>query len=96
MSTQPNTSIAIHCNRHDVEIEVDHAQDLDCDWFTICFSLDALVYLNADQAAALAQSLLDALQDHDGLVAERNRLNADASEQSQADEGTVSGLNSSL
>jgi len=105
MSKHPNTHIAIHCNRHDIEIEVDHAHELDYDWFTICFSLDALVYVSYEQTAALAQSLLDALQDHDLKVAEAernepnrllNRLNAEASEQAQADEGTVPGLGTEL
>ena len=103
----PNTNISIHCNRHDVQIEVDHAFELENDWFTICFSLDALVYVSYEQAAGLAQSLLNALQDHDlkvkdhdakvEAIKKRNALNAAASEESQGDDpAETPGLNSEI
>ncbi len=95
-NSEPNINVTIHCNRHDIEIEVDHAHELDNDWFALTFSLDVIVYLNAEQTAALAQSLLNGLQDHNELVKERNSLNSEASELAQADEGTVPPLGTEL
>jgi hypothetical protein len=96
MSDRPNTNITIHCDHHDVEIKVEHARLLADDWYCVQFSLDALVYLNHEQAGKLGQALLDACQDQDLAVIERNRLNADAADEAEADEGTVPGLNTEL